>query len=281
MKPKALLQIIRPLNAFVAGLAGILAYVIATGTLIPAVLIIFLMVLLITAAGNVINDYHDAAIDAINRPDRPIPAGTISRKEALIYALVLFIVGNSIGFLFAPVPLILIGIGNSLLLWFYASHLKVMPLLGNIAVSYLAASIFLFGGALEGWAGVMANLPVAGATFCVMLSRELIKDAEDMPGDAAQGARTIPILYGIRTSVLIAGAAAIIGVVISLFLVFRWGYFYLAGIIPVDCIILTGALRAAGCREAEKIKQNRSATIVKAGMFASLLIFLISAVLFR
>ena len=129
MKPKALLQIIRPLNAFVAGLAGILAYVIATGTLIPAVLIIFLMILLITAAGNVINDYHDAAIDAINRPDRPIPSRMITRKEALIYALVLFIVGNIIGFLFAPAPLILIAIGNSLLLWLYASHLKVMPLL--------------------------------------------------------------------------------------------------------------------------------------------------------
>ena len=42
-----------------AGFAGVLAFAIATGTLIPHVLIIFFMVFLITAAGNVINDYHD------------------------------------------------------------------------------------------------------------------------------------------------------------------------------------------------------------------------------
>jgi geranylgeranylglycerol-phosphate geranylgeranyltransferase len=281
MQPAALIRIIRPLNAFMAGLAGILAYVIATGTLIPAVLIVFFMVLLITAAGNVINDFHDAAIDAINRPDRPIPSGMITRREALVYALVLFVVSNIAGLLFAPLPLVLIALVNSCILWLYASRLKVMPLLGNIAVSYLAASIFLFGGALEGWSGVFSNLPVAGATFFVMLARELIKDAEDMPGDAAQGARTFPILYGIRYTVLIAAAAAVTGVVISLTLFLRWGIFYLAGIIPVDLIILSGIVQAVRCSTAEEIQKSRSSSLVKAGMFASLLVFLISAILLR
>lgn len=269
------------MNACVAGLAGSLAYVIATGTLIPAVLIVFIMVLLITAAGNVINDYHDAAIDAINRPDRPIPSGMITRRQALIYALVLFIAGNAAGVIFAPVPLVLIAVVNSVLLWFYAAHLKVMPLLGNIAVSYLAASIFLFGGSLEGWTGVFANLPVAGATFSVMIARELIKDAEDMPGDAAQGARTLPIIHGLRLTVLIAGGAALIGVVISLSLYLRWGIFYLAGIMPVDLIIMYGVMQAIRCTTSEQIKKSRSATILKAGMFASLLVFLFSAILYR
>ncbi|MFH0967063.1 MAG: UbiA family prenyltransferase, partial [Methanobacteriota archaeon] len=241
MEPVALFRIIRPLNAVMAGLAGILAFVIATGTLIPAVFIVFLMVLLITAAGNVINDYHDADIDAINRPDRPIPSGCITRRAALVYAVLLFFISIIIGFLFAPLPLIIIGVVNSLLLWLYASHLKVMPLLGNLIVSYLSASIFLFGGALEGWAGVSANLPIAGATFFVILARELIKDAEDMPGDQAQGARTLPILYGIRITVFIAGIAAVIGVVITTLLYYRWGLWFLGGIIPVDLLILIGA----------------------------------------
>lgn len=281
MKPVVLIRIIRPLNAVMAGFAGVLAFVIATGTLLPSVLIIFFMVLLITAAGNVINDYHDAAIDAINRPDRPIPSGEISQKTALMYAVLLFLIGNAIGIAFAPLPLIIIAVVNSVLLWSYASHLKVMPLLGNLAVSYLSASIFLFGGALVGWEGVIANLPVAGASFGVILSRELIKDAEDMQGDQVHGARTLPILYGLKSTILVSSISAVLGVIISLFLYFRWGNYYLAGIIPVDLIILYGAFRVFWCSTSEDIKESKSSLFIKVGMFASLLVFLISAVIFR
>ncbi len=281
MKPSAPLQIIRPVNSLVAGLAGILAYIIATGTLLPAVLIVFGMILLITAAGNVINDYYDAAIDAINRPDRPIPSGAISGREALALAVLLFLAGNILGIISAPLPLVLIAIINSFLLWIYAAYLKGMPLLGNLAVSCLAASIFLFGGALDGWAGLMANLPVAGATFCVMIARELIKDAEDIPGDMAQGARTFPIIFGLKKSLLLAMGASVAGVLITLLLADRWGSLYLAGIIPVDLLILAGAFRAVKARTVEEVRRSRGATIIKAGMFASLVVFLAASLLFR
>jgi len=281
MKPAAFFRIIRPLNAVMAGFAGVLAFVIATGTLVPPVVIIFLMVFLITAAGNVINDYHDAEIDAINRPDRPIPSGAISRRVAFGYAVLLFIIANIIGFVYAPLPLIIIALINSVLLWGYAYHLKVMHLLGNRAVSYLSASIFLFGGALLGWEGIVANLPVAGASFGVILSRELIKDAEDMPGDREQGARTLPILYGLNITVLLASAVAVIGVITSLLLFFRWGNYYLTGIVPIDLVILFGAFRALRCTTPDDIKKSKSSLLIKIGMFASLLIFLISAVLLR
>ena len=60
-----------------AGLAavigGAIAYgaVDASGSLLNLPLIFF-TVFLITGAGNAINDYFDAAIDAVNRPDRPM-----------------------------------------------------------------------------------------------------------------------------------------------------------------------------------------------------------------
>jgi geranylgeranylglycerol-phosphate geranylgeranyltransferase len=262
-----------------AGLAGILAFVIATGTLVPAVIIVFFMILLITAAGNVINDCYDAEIDAINRPDRPIPSGSITRRDALVYAVLLFLISIIIGVLFAPLPLTIIAVVNSFLLWFYSSHLKVMPLLGNLAVSYLSASIFLFGGALNGWSGVIANLPFAGATFFVILARELVKDAEDMPGDQAHEARTLPIVYGLRITVIIAGIAAAIGVAITILLYFRWGYWYLGGIIPVDLLILIGAIRAIRCKISEDIKLTHCSLLIKIGMFVSLLVFLLSELL--
>ena len=66
-------RITRPANSVIAGLAAIVAYLIATGTLVNGVLLLMAVVILITAAGNVINDYFDAEIDAINRQSVPSP----------------------------------------------------------------------------------------------------------------------------------------------------------------------------------------------------------------
>ncbi len=274
------LVIIRPVNAVVAGLAGILAFFIATGTVTPVVGACFLMVACITAAGNVINDYFDVAIDAINRPERPIPAGFISKKAALWYAVFLFLIGNGIGLwtgFFIPLGIALV---NSVLLVLYAWRLKAMPVFGNIAVSYLSASIFLFGGAFAGLSGVMANIAVSGATFFVMMTREILKDCEDVVGDAAGGAVTLPIKAGIPVCSRIALIFSILGVATSLVLYFRWGIGYLLGIIPVDLLLLAGSVLACNCRDSICIKKKKSTTILKVGMFASLIIFTLSAYLF-
>ena len=85
--------ITRPLNAAAAGLAAVIAYLIATGTVIPAVFLLFVVVTLITAAGNVINDYFDVEIDRVNRPDRPIPSGLVQLPAARAYAVTLFLAG--------------------------------------------------------------------------------------------------------------------------------------------------------------------------------------------
>jgi len=279
MNGAAYLSIIRPVNAVVAGLAGILASFIATGSIPAEFFWIFCIVLTITGAGNVINDYYDNEIDAINQPDRPIPSGQIIPGHALMYAILLFFIGNGIAILFTPLPLAGIAMGNSVLLWLYASFLKKTPLFGNISVSYLAASIFLFGGAIQGTQGIISVFPIAGATCGVMLARELIKDAEDMPGDNEHGARTFPLLYGIRATIYLALISATAGVLMSLLLYSRWGAFYLGAIILVDAIILFGAIRGMKATNSEEMIKAKSSKILKAGMFASLLVFLLSAVL--
>jgi geranylgeranylglycerol-phosphate geranylgeranyltransferase len=63
--------ITRPVNSIVSGLAAAIGYLIATGTLHLEVILPIAIVAFITAGGNVINDYFDAGIDAINRPGRP------------------------------------------------------------------------------------------------------------------------------------------------------------------------------------------------------------------
>jgi geranylgeranylglycerol-phosphate geranylgeranyltransferase len=269
--------ITRPINSFVAGLAAIVAFLIDTGTVIPESLLLFFIVALITAAGNVINDFFDAEIDAINRPDRPIPSGAVSKGAARGFAITLFITGILVSF-FTNSLCIGIALFNALLLIAYAAKLKSTPLIGNIVVAYLSASIFLFGGGLNGWNGLVHIIPIATITFFAMLSRELLKDAEDVEGDRAGRADTVPIRIGIKKTSQLALISTVLAVAASFIPYFWWGTWYLAGILIVDIIIIIAALRGLECATPACMKASRASLVLKAGMFASLVVFTLSAV---
>ncbi|MDK2975087.1 MAG: geranylgeranylglycerol-phosphate geranylgeranyltransferase [Methanofollis sp.] len=273
------LAITRPVNSIVAGLAGVLGYLIATGTIVPESIILFGIVALITAAGNVVNDYCDAGIDAVNRPERPIPAGTVSRHGARLYAAVLFVAGNLLALVTNPFCLAF-ALFNSALLVLYAVRLKATPLFGNLAVAYLSASIFLFGGAFAGTEGLLSNLPVAGVTLLAMTAREILKDAEDIEGDRIGGARTLPMIIGVPRSVTLAFAFTLAAVFLSMLPVFRWwGLPYLAAIGLLDAGMLYRSLKVRGCATPACVRLSGVTTTLKEGMFLSLLIFTIAALL--
>lgn len=279
MSLQGLFRITRPANALAAGLATVVAYLIATGTLIPAVLLLFVIVTLVTAAGNVINDYYDIEIDRVNRPDRPIPSGQVTPAAARAFAIALFIAGIVVS-LFTNPLCIAIAVFNSLLLAGYAAFLKRTPLLGNIAVSYLAASMFLFGGALAGMTGLSHVVPFAAMSFFAMLARELIKDAEDVEGDQASGAVTFPIRYGIRPSVILAFICGIAGAAASLVPSAWWGAWYIGGILVVDAVILSACLLTIRATTPAAVRASNASSYLKAGMFLSLVVFTASALFF-
>ncbi|NYT21075.1 MAG: geranylgeranylglycerol-phosphate geranylgeranyltransferase [Methanomicrobiales archaeon] len=278
MKIPGILRIMRPANAVIAGFAAILGYFIASGTLVPGVLLIWAAVVLVTAGGNTINDYFDAGIDRINRPDRPIPSGEVREREAWNLSFVLFAAGILMT-AFTNILCVVIAIFNSLLLFLYAARLKRSCLFGNLAVSYLSASIFLFGGAYLGWEGAIRVLPIALITFFAMVSRELLKDAEDVEGDRPAGAETVPVRYGVKAAVILSLVCAVGAVAGSIYPVSWWGIWYLAGILPVDAIIIVAAIRPLPCRDPQCIKTSRATGLLKTGMFASLVVFFVAALL--
>ena len=97
--PLAWLQLMRIPTVFTA-LSNILCGYLITHKLTPAELTqqTDLLFLLISSAGlylggMVLNDVFDAALDAIERPERPIPSGRISRRGAAIFGSLLLIIG--------------------------------------------------------------------------------------------------------------------------------------------------------------------------------------------
>ncbi|KUG21013.1 MAG: geranylgeranylglycerol-phosphate geranylgeranyltransferase [Methanomicrobiaceae archaeon] len=279
MSAAGLFRITRPTNAIVAGLAAVLGYLIATGTVTPIALLLIGVVACVTAAGNVLNDVYDIEIDRINRPDRPLLSGQVSLRSARLSAALLFLAGILLCTAI-NLPALAIAVINSTMLAAYAINLKKKPLLGNIAIAYLTASIFLFGGAAAGPEGLLQNLPLAGITFLATLSRELLKDAEDVDGDLAGGAHTVPMIIGVRGTAHAAFACACGAVVVSYLPIGDWwGGFYLIGIGLVDLLILAGAWKAVYCTTPACVKRSRGTTLLKTGMFAALLVFAVAAVI--
>ncbi len=268
---KALLEILRPFNCTMASVAAIIGLFIAGGFDLKTSAMIFLAVFLVTGAGNAVNDYYDREIDAVNRPERPIPSGRISPKWAINYSLALFAVGCAAAGLVSLLCLAL-AVFNSLLLFFYARDLKATPLAGNICVSYLTGSTFLFGGAAFGLAGINLDIIPFLLSFLATMSREIAKDIEDMEGDRWGGARTLPILVGECASAALASAFVLAAVILSYFAPF--GRAYLAIVLIADIFFLVSILKIL------RGDSSGSQRMLKLGMAVALLAFA-AAALFR
>ncbi|MDH7592892.1 MAG: geranylgeranylglycerol-phosphate geranylgeranyltransferase [Methanomicrobiales archaeon] len=277
MKFSGLVLLTRPVNAVAAGLATILGVLVAGGSLSFGVFMPVAIVGLITAAGNAVNDCFDLAIDAVNRPDRPIPSGKVTLRQAYLFSALLFILGVALSS-FTNRLCLLIALFNSLLLVLYACRLKRVPIAGNLAVSYLAASIFLFGGAFTGMGGLLANGAMALVTLFAMMARELLKSAEDLEGDMMGGASTFPVRYGVRRTSIVAFACISGAVLFSLLPIMPgWGIFYVLAIACADAWMLIGAAKALYCLSPDCIRSIGASRRLKEGMFAAVAIFVAAA----
>lgn len=89
------LRLMRPAN-IVTAIADILAGIIISGYLISSesllpVLLLVLATIGLYGGGVVFNDVFDAELDKVERPERPIPSGMVSKANASGFALLLFL----------------------------------------------------------------------------------------------------------------------------------------------------------------------------------------------
>lgn len=259
----------RPLNCLITALsAGVGAFAAGAHTPPPEVWWAALAAALITGAGNGLNDVADLEIDRVNRPTRPLPAGHLSRRVALVQSLGLALTGTGIALWQGPTlgGMALLVTGALVL---YDLRLKRTTLWGNLLVSALAAAAFPFGALAAGQLG-RSWIP-AGFAFLFHLGREIIKDLEDLEGDRAQGARTLPLRAGEPFAARLAAG------ILSVLAVFTWwpwlggiyGWQYLVPVLGVDGLLLWTGWRLLRDRRAAPGAQLGSR--LKWGMLLGLL----------
>lgn len=204
---------------------------------------------LIAAAGYIINDYFDLNIDAVNKPQKIVVDRIVKRRWAILWHLVLSSIGIVLSFYISyKTKIYSIGIVNFLcvfLLWLYSTTFKRKLLSGNVIISLLTAwvivSVYLFSGVkvleYHGWnyngyifdARKLFKLTMlySGFAFVLSLIREVVKDIEDMNGDAKYNCRTMPIAWGLPATRVFIGVWLIVlisSIFISIIYAFQSGW---------------------------------------------------------
>ena len=270
-------EILRPGNALMGAISIILVALIDKTFTLP-VLLAMIAVFFETAAGNVINDYFDYNIDLINKPERPIPSGRISLENGRNYAYFLFLAGTICGFLISFltdnwIPFIIVLIAD-VILYLYAYTLKTTPLIGNLAVGFMTGFGFVFGGYCINTPDIiMTSIFLGFFAFVMTTAREIVKDIEDMEGDRADGAKTLPLMIGEKIPAILSAVLIIIDSALCPILYFQhiFGIYYLIVIAIAVILFIYSAfliVKSQDRETASKVSKN-----LKIGMLIAFVSF--------
>ncbi len=239
------LAIVRPINCVMGLIATWISGLIGVGTGVASYIIPLLFasvtVFMVTAGGNIINDLVDVESDRTNHPNRPLVKGTISVPQARSFATVLFALSLVISLLFiSATALLVVALAEALLIG-YEMSLKKQGFVGNVSISILVGLIFIFGGIAVNSTYRMIILFVMASL--ANLSREVIKDIEDMKGDVDRV--TLPKKYGVRLSVAVAitSVGVAIGFSIIPYLTDIFSLPYLGAVAVADALFIVSAVK--------------------------------------
>lgn len=175
--------------------------------LLPALTVFLLM-----GSADAFNDYFDRDIDRRNAPHRPIPSGRVSPRGALVLAAVLAVLGNAAALAVnartAAAAALL-----SVLYAVYGVWSKKLGFVKNLIIATTGAMSYALPAAAVGSVNAVAATAFVHCFF-MMLSVEVAKDVEDMPGDSAEGARTWALAVGPATAGRASAAFAAVGVAV-------------------------------------------------------------------
>lgn len=222
-RPNALLSLLkmsRPLNlllivftflCFRFGFGSRLEFTFTFATFFGHVFLL-LTILLTASAGNFINDYFDKKVDAINKPNLNSVDKGIKRRVVILA----HILTNLVGLLCALAASVLLNswmpIVITLVIIFvltiYTPFLKKMYLTGNVAVATCIAILPIWALwpeviRIDNWYVQSWTLVYVLFAFCISLTREIIKDIEDVEGDKLGNYQTIAVKSGVKVAKLL------------------------------------------------------------------------------
>lgn len=158
---------------------------------------------LLNAASNAINQYYDLEIDLINKPERPLPSGRMTVRQAMNFAWILYGVCVILSF-FINVHFLIVVLISAAFTWGYSAppiRFKNHGILANIAMAVPRGFLMIVGGWVairpEHWMNPTPWL-IGTLIFLYVVGAASTKDFADVKGDKEGGAFTVVVRYGFK-----------------------------------------------------------------------------------
>lgn len=227
----------------------------------------------VIASGYIINNFYDSEKDLINRPNKSMLDRLVSQNTKLSIYFTL----NFLAVIFASYVSFRAVVFFALYIfaiWFYSHKLKRMPITGNLVSAILTVTpffaIFIYYKNFE-----LVVFMHALFLFLLVSMRELTKDLENIKGDFALNYRTVPVVYGEKTSKLLLTGASVITCISAFLLIFYFeiGYMYYFFYVSITLLLVYLLLLWQSKTKTHYLwLHNILKLIIVAGVFSILLI---------
>ena len=230
-RPADVLELLKPITWF-APIWAFICGVVSSGVSLHGK---FLLVLagallagpLICGTSQVVNDWYDRHVDAINEPNRPIPSGRIAGLWAPRIAVAMTILSLAVATILGAWGFAAACFGMALA-WIYSAppiRLKRDGWRGNAAVALCYEGVPWFTGAAimaaarPGWPVIAVALLYSAGAHGIMT----LNDFKSVEGDKVSGIASLPVRLGIDRAAFVACVVMAVPQLAVVMLLLHWG----------------------------------------------------------
>ena len=228
---RALLQLLKPVTWFppmwAFGCGVVSSGVSVQDHLGVALLGVLLAGPLVCGASQIVNDWFDRHVDAINEPNRPIPSGRMPGAWGLYYAILWSALSLWVGYLLGPWVFGATLVGMALA-WAYSAppfRLKLNGWWGNAAVGFSYEGLAWVTGAAVMIGGDMPDARILSLAVLYSLGAHgimTLNDFKAIDGDLQMGVRSIPAQLGAPRAARLACWTMALPQVVVIALLIHW-----------------------------------------------------------
>ncbi|WP_294348218.1 chlorophyll synthase ChlG [Prosthecochloris sp.] len=189
---------------------------------------------LMCAMSQTMNDYFDREVDAINEPDRPIPAGKISKQASWIITFTLIMTGFLVAWSIHPYVMIIAFVGVLM------SHAYSGPPIrakrngwfGNLIVGLAYEGVAWLTGSFAITQGVPSSESIALAIIFSIGAHGImtLNDFKSVVGDNIRKVASIPVQLGEKKAAILASVIMDVAQLVAIGILLTKSAYFMSGI---------------------------------------------------